>query len=253
MSGLMLAAACGGKSQTEGSRAAAGGAENAAGGAAAGGAAAGAAQCAQFNEEKPRSVSVLIRNDTASTINVGQVMQSCSDAPLFELRDGSGQRLDAPGFCRVPCESQMSDNPSAGCPAICIGPTALTLQPGESHTVMWESLFQVQTQLPKGCYPNHPDRDQPSLACDRAQRVPPGSYVFTASAGTALECSSGDPACSPCTPSAQGGCTTRQAWAGGNITVAETSVDLDASYGLSDADDPGADGALNVVEIVFKD
>jgi len=85
--------------------------------------------------------------------------------------------------------------------------------------------------------------------CMQFKKVEPGTYLFAAQAGTLLDCSSTtfNAECGPCEPVEAGGCATDGGVVGGDVLRAETTLKLDASYGV------GADASLEPtpVELVF--
>jgi hypothetical protein len=197
-------------------------------------------------------VAVLIRNQTSETLHLGAQQVDCSTPPLFHVQDAAtGNDLAEFGACRSPCDLVMQGGP-VGCPALCALPSAVTLQPGEGTSVVWSGLYPVQHTLPDECLPA--GETQP-LQCDRATQISAGAFTFTAQAGTELDCSQGPGPCGQCMPTGAGGCTTGAAVIAGTLRTAETTVDLDASYGVG-GDNVAADvavGSTIPVEIVFSD
>jgi hypothetical protein len=218
----------------------AGGAGSNAGGASAGGQ---AAICASFVDAKPLSVPVLIRNDLTFAIHLGPRMNQCAETPLFLVQDASGTLLSGPGSCRTPCESLLSGDPVGGCIATCPQLKAVTLAPGESVSIAWTGLFGIQSDLPAECVPKRSDGLVFGTQCERAQAIAPGSYTFSAQAGTTLDCSMLVPGgCDPCAPGADGGCTTPYAVVGGPTLTAQSVVEIEPAIAQNDA-----------VTLVFKD
>jgi hypothetical protein len=83
----------------------------------------------------------------------------------------------------------------------------------------------------------------------------PGRFTFVAQAGTELDCLQTTGTCAECMAQGEGGCST-SATIGGMLLTAETTVDLDASYGVGGSDVPDGVtgiGATLPVEIVFED
>jgi hypothetical protein len=134
------------------------------------------------------------------------------------------------------------------------------LAPGEGTIEIWSGLFSEQASPPKSCVPPEWQNEIPS--CDMARQIQPGTYTFSAQAGTALDCSmtTGAP-CGACMPDGKGGCTTPGVIAG-DIRSAEAVVELGPAYGVYDsAARPGnpapgagaAPGMIASVNIVFRD
>ena len=135
------------------------------------------------------------------------------------------------------------------CPIACAFPSAITLQPGESLNAPWRGLDNVTKTLPKSCRSSGD-----SVDCTVAQNVSPGTFQFSAQAGSALDCTQlGQKTCGPCEPNSSGGCTTAGAIVVGTAYSAEVTVKLDASYGVGAGNSGGTDGMTRPVQIVFKD
>lgn len=220
---LLVLAACGGKAADPGSSGVGGSASAGSSGADP------APECSSFVDDAALSIPITIVNSTKQTLYVAPRAMPCDRIPPFEIRDDTDTVLTPLGFCRTSCENQMSDNPSAGCPAICLGTFAITLEPGEGHTELWSGLSRVAATLPHGCFENHPDHAADSPECDRAQRFREGGYTFTAHAGTSLACDDSPEGCPACEPAGAGGCLTPNAVAAGRNLLAKTSTQLHAS------------------------
>jgi len=212
----------------------------------------GGADCSVFQDDAGWSVVVSVINRTSQAIHVGQQEVTCSHPPLFEVEDGTGHKLADFGACRSACADVMRQG-SVGCPAVCLFPSAVTLQPDEGTNVLWNGLDLQQTRLSEECIP----ADDPvlSTACDRAVQIMPGTFTFTAHAGTELDCLQTTGTCGDCMAQGEGGCAT-SATIGGTILSAQTTVELDASYGVGGGDVPDGVtgiGATLPIEIVFDD
>ena len=228
---LVAVIGCGGKFQTDphplGNEAGAGTGGVAAGGAGAGG---GIGVCASFVDEKPLSVRVLIRNKLNVPIHLGRRVELCSETPLFLVQDAAGKAVSDLGNCRTPCESLLDGNPIGGCIARCPYPEAVTLASGESVSLNWPGLFDVESDLPNECVPKRADGQDFGTRCSHSQQVPSGSFSFSAEAGTLLDCSyTFKNGCPECTPNAEGGCRTNFALISGARLTARTTVKLDAA------------------------
>lgn len=131
-----------------------------------------------------------------------------------------------------------------GCPLICLYPPSITLQPEERTLAHWGGYF-ASTVLPRECQRDSLLTEQ----CTQFKKVSPGTYLFAAQAGTQLDCSSttSNPECGPCEPVEAGGCATNGGVIAGDVLRAETTLKVDASYGV------GADASLDPtpVELVF--
>jgi hypothetical protein len=245
------APACGGKSFAgagDSSDVAAGGGSSHGGatmggsaGVAAGGNAQSGARCDAYVDEGAANISVRIVNETKAALYLGP-QPSCGAAPFFDVRDAADNLLPYPGVCQVTCQQLLSGAGIACLPVVCpIGPV-LTLQPGEDALQYWNGLYDEATSLVPECRPPSGE----SL-CQRVVAVKPGSFTFTATAGSGLDCSA--PFCMTCTPSNTGGCTTLGGVVSGPSYSAETKLVLDASYGLGGL----GGGMVRPVEIVFRD
>jgi len=198
------------------------------GGASTGGAGSGGADtCARFDDDLPTSVQVAISNQTSEVIYLGQEAMTCNIEPLFAVADAAGTPLPSMNFCRQPCLSLRRDG-SGGCVTICPSPTAVALQPNDVTYTTWDGLFRVQGQLPTSCVAS--SSGAPTISCDQAKRIQPGTFTFSARAGSAIDCSGST--CQPCSNSAAGGCSTPGGLITGAMHSAETTVVLDASYGV---------------------
>jgi hypothetical protein len=206
--------------------------------------------CSAFEDDLGWSVLVSIVNRTSQVIHVGQTEVTCTNPPLFVVEDDTGDPLTDLSGCRTPCDAVMDGNP-AGCPGICLFPQAVTLEPDEGTNVIWSGLRRREVRLPEQCLP----MDEPVLVstCDFAVQIEPGTFTFTAQAGTELDCLQTTGTCGECMTRGEGGCAT-SATIAGTMLSAEVTVGLDASYGVGNV----ANGAIDIgstlpVEIVFSD
>jgi hypothetical protein len=220
----------------------------------------GAAACTEHDDDSPASVIVMLINKTSKTIYLGDDMVSCGVAPLYAVADASGKGLPPVGNCRAACAELRKPEGAGGCPAICQFPSSIALLPGESHTEIWDALFDVDAALPGRCVPSDPNAA--SVSCSQAKRIVAGTYTFSARAGTTQDCSmtTAMGECAACMPDDDGGCATPGALIGGPLLNAEATATLDAGYGFSDADAsaPGARPAPGsvapaTVELIFSE
>jgi hypothetical protein len=216
--------------------------------------------CESFDDQPGSQVAVEIYNKTSAAIHVGQDMFNCGVEPPFKVVDESGAGVGAGGDCRATCQALRTSGP-VGCPAICAYPNALTLQPGEVFYTLWDARFTAEVKLPEECLPD----PGYGYTCLQARAIQPGTFTFSAKAGSSLDCSS-SPGCQPCTPTGNGGCTTSGALVGGERIEASARVLLDGSYGIYGSqpapapapDYPGNGGAdapiaYRAVQIVFSE
>jgi hypothetical protein len=206
-------------------------------------------ECAALRDDDPYYIAVSIRNDTKETLFLGTETMPCVVVPWFEVSDAEDRPLVPVGNCRGSCESAMSDNPLGGCPAICAAAQAVELRPGEVLSTAWTGQYLELVGLPKACQSD----EYPAAQCDRARSIEPGSFTFSATAGTELDCSPTGNDCPPCVRSSEGGCVTSGALIGGSVRTARTQLELDAGYGVGAGNGDGNDGALNIVEITFEE
>jgi hypothetical protein len=259
---LPWSVACGGKSNTNenddpigpGGSSNGGAAGNATGGKPTAGngtgGTAGNAECATLVDDDPLFIGINIINDSEETLFLGDQMATCAVGPLFEVRDAEDRLLTPLSDCRSSCESAMSDDPIGGCLAFCASPQATELKPGESLSTEWNGQDMQLVGLPKPCQSSK----YPTAQCDRAASIAPGTFTFSVTAGTKLDCSTTAPnGCGACMASSKGGCVTNGALLSGTLRTAETRVELDGSYGVGPSNGDGsADGAINFVEIRFQ-
>jgi len=234
----------------------------------AGGAGAGGADaCTVFDDDAPASVMVAISNLTSAPIYLGQDMVTCGVTPLFQVADADGAALPGLGDCRSPCTS-LRQQGVGGCTGICLLPSAVALQPSETLYTTWDGFFRVSGQLPAKCVP-FDSGNETTVACDQAKRIDPGSFLFSARAGSALDCSqtTGAGSCTACTPSPNGGCTTSGSLVTGPMHSTQTFVLLNESYGVyptasanpgpnagnAELPAPGGNIAQLAVELIFTE
>lgn len=204
----------------------------------------GEAECEALLDDDGYYVPVSIINDSYETLFLGQEMVTCAASPLFDVADAEGRLLTPPGQCRSSCESAMSSGPS-GCAAACLLPSTIELAPGDQISTGWAGTYIELVELPTQCQ----SAEFPSSQCDRAVAVEAGAFVFSAKAGTRIECRYPGAGCDPCTPDSSGACVTHDSLITGEIRQAEVEVELDASYGVGSGN---ADAAIRFVEIRFQ-
>lgn len=202
------------------------------------------AQCDAFADELGGpSPKLFIRNATSRVIHLGPPSAACGSFVPYSITPEGGQALSLNPFCPTLCSARMKGT-AIGCPLICVYPSSITLQPEESTVTHWGGYF-ASTALPRECR-----RDLLlTVQCTQFKQIEPGTYLFAAQAGTELDCSSttSNPECGLCEPVEAGGCATNGGVLAGDMLHAETTVKLDASYGV------GADASLDPtpVELVF--
>jgi hypothetical protein len=263
---LSTLAACGGKSNTnpgEGDGGTGAGGSGSGGSGHAGTGSGGTSVCASFDDDYAAYINVSILNQTNAPIYLGQDMVTCGITPLFAVADASGAPLPSLGDCRAPCDVVRKQG-ELGCLDNCAFPTAVALQPNEALFTTWDGLFRVAQQLPAKCV-TAAVNPGPVVSCDQAQRIEPGSFTFSARAGSALDCSqtTGQGTCSSCTPGGNGGCATPGSLVSGAMHTTQTTVVLDESFGVfakptagpsaGSADAPAGNGAqaVRTVELIF--
>jgi hypothetical protein len=203
---------------------------------------AGAAEldCSAVEDEQGGMLTIRLVNDTSAAIHLGEEEHGCfpSRGWRFIVRDGTGARLADVGVCQT-CRAATVTG-VGDCPTICLRASALTLAPGEHADLSWDGLFSTSVPLPKACAlaPAAPSE------CRKATRVQPGSYVFSALAGSSMLCDESDVACSKCQPRETGGCET-------NGALVE-SLDLEASTETTLGEGPTF-GVVDPIELVFRD
>lgn len=181
--------------------------------------------CASFDDDAETAVKIELVNKTSRTLYIGNRSISCGTTPLFNVESEHGEALTIINDCRVPCESLHSDNPSGGCAALCQQPTLLIMNPGATYPATWSGLEYVGLELPSAC-----SQSGSAGACDRAHRIRPGTFVFTAEAGTKADCANA-PECDYC-PLSRDVCGTQGGLVGGATLTATATVALDERYGV---------------------
>jgi hypothetical protein len=240
---LAILAACGGKSATAGD----GGPSNG-GTANQAGASGNGAACSSFADEVGVSIGVDLINLTSRKLYLGQPEVTCEVEPLFSVADASGAALPAPTRCRSACSSE-----SGGCVGICLYPAAFALEPGATMSTSWSGLFDVDVELPDACVVG-------AQRCQQSKRIRPGTFTFTALAGSALRCADDQGCDDGCENVAAGVCATNGVLTAGQTRTASATVPLDATFGVYDdeptppgAGAPSSDAVLARVKLVFAD
>lgn len=183
--------------------------------------------CESFDDHPPSYVAVEIYNKTMAPIHLGQEEVNCGVSPPFVV-DQNGVPVGAGGDCRGTCQDLRTTGP-VGCPTICAYPNVLTLQPGEVFYTHWDARFTAEVTLPEQCLPNHDYGN----TCVQARAIQPGSFTFSSSAGSSVDCSPGpDGLCAACQPTGNGGCQTPSALIAGERIAASTTVVLNGAYGV---------------------
>jgi hypothetical protein len=215
------------------------------------GGAAGVAQCdaTDYEDAMGGSVPVLIINDTPKTIHIGQETAGCVNDPTFQVADSFGRTVEAPHLCESSCHMLLAKM-VIGCPPLpCIFGGVTTLQPGESMSSQWSALYREERKLPAAC-----QAKAGVETCTRIADVTPGTYYFSARAGSGVRCDNMGPdgvaSCGSCMPTGTGGCMTYGAVITPPLLEAKVEVQLDGSYGIGG---PGGGGAARAVVITFKD
>jgi len=264
---LATLAACGGKAvgvlgqaggdTQAGGTAAAGGAGNAGGTASGGSPQAGGASvaCEYYDDDAGTLVSVRLINQTSAPLYFGVRKPSCTASPLFSVKDQNGGALAPLSSCRTPCDVAAELGTQPPCLGPCFTPDAISLQPGSSYTTSWSGLYADVVDLPGRCV----SAPQGSKRCERASVIQPGTFTFSAYAGSALDCSQAPaPTCGACPPDVEP-CPIPGGLVSGELRIVSTTVQLDAEYGVFPTSRPqrepapDGDGSLRAVEIVFNE
>ncbi len=203
-------------------------------------------ECSSFDDDAEQTMEVVITNQTSQTLYVGPFEQSCGPAPLFSVHQEGRIVEYFDSYCSASC-AQVRDDGFLACPAICLFPGTIELEPGASYVIRWSGLVHEERTLPAVCSENEfgPEGD---YACYRRAQITPGFYTFSARAGTELDCAgSADPTCGACEPQGEGACVHTGPIAAGDVLTAETLVEVGVG-------DPGMpDGEVDPVEIVFTE
>lgn len=217
---------------------------NAAGAPAIGGSASAGppAMCSSFSDDTAWKLSVHIKNEKSTPIYLGsEQMAGCASERLFQVADGSRAVLPLLDSCRSSCTTVMAGG-TAVCANACAAPSTVTLAPGQTIDLPWDGLYDVDTTVPSECM--HTAVPGPT-ACVRAQKIKNGLFTFTALAGAERQCLTPG-ACSTCTPTSSGGCSTPGSLMAGTITTTNFIIALDPGESVVGADP-------QYIGLVFKD
>lgn len=218
-------------------------------GADAGGASSDSVTCESFDDDADVGVQIDVVNGSSEALYLGSKPDGCEAPALFAVQRESGPMLTKPTSCRTPCDVARVSGP-VGCPPPDCPRTLVTrLMPQQGITVTWDGLDYVARFLPEACVQS-PEGDE---QCIRAQRVEPGTFTFTAEAGTMISCSQDcDDACDP----ELGGCFVADAVIAGPRRQVSVTVSLGPSYGVHPQSEPGPTepgAGRQHVRLVFRD
>jgi hypothetical protein len=193
-----------------------------------------------YAQDPPSAIPVRITNVLPYPVVLGQSTVDCVVHRLYQVQYEDGGAL----FDSVSCGSVCSkvESGSFGCVDLCPFPSALTLQPGESHLTSFDGLDHQYVTLAGTCA-------GAGTHCLEDRSIPVANYFFTAQAGMAPDCSGTTGTCGDCVADPSGGCFTGGALVPSPSLKASTFVYLDSQYGLGRP--PGFGGALSV-ELVFE-
>jgi hypothetical protein len=145
-------------------------------------------------DDKLLAIPVLIRNDLTYSIFVGPQKDPCSE-PLFEVRDTTGRAINPQALCVPSSESHSTVDAPGGSAIACPNSHAVMIEPGKSFSTLWA--------------------------------IPPGSLIFSAKAGSALQCLTTYCFCTP--DATTGTCTSLPALVRGVPLTTQTTVLLNAN------------------------
>jgi hypothetical protein len=182
----------------------------------------GAMACSSYMDEAGYSLPVHIKNTSTKTLYLGQSEMTCQVERLFQVEDGARQVLPGLEGCHTSCQALMQTGPVA-CPLACATPTAVTLAPGQTIDVAWDGRFAVPQTLPTQCMPSS---STSPTSCVQAQQIEPALFTFIAQAGTQRQCLDPSGTC-PCTPNANGTCTSSSTLIAGTIITTEFLIKLE--------------------------
>jgi hypothetical protein len=214
-----------------------------------GGAAPSPGKCAAFDDEASWSMLIRFTNKTKRTIHLGPSSVTCSVEPLFQLADATGTVLPPLGWCDRSCWEVMTRGHGGCADDVCYASVTISLAPGQAFELPWDGLYGSPTTLLASCLRADP---QASPECTRARHVLDGLYTFLAEAGSTVDCSQTIGTCGPCSPNAEGGCTTGAALIGGEIISAKLQVELDPGFGIGRSGSQG-DWTPLPIELVFEE
>jgi hypothetical protein len=192
--------------------------------------------CDEWNDQAPlNTVTVRIRNETASPLFLGSSQQGCNGAIDLFAEDADGNGLSwrgGTGACIGTCES-LREGYTACTDECAVAPTIL-VEPGGMWEETWSGNVFAQEEMHDACY-FEAQAAQPS--CARHVVAPSGAYTFRALAWSDTpNCL--DAACM-CEPDTTGSCTMVDSWE--PLTGTPTEATGSLSY-------PGED----VVEVIFN-
>ena len=190
--------------------------------AASGSSAGGAVSCSSFTDDTGYTLPVHIKNSSSVTLYVGPQDSTCQVERLFQVEDGARHVLPSLDGCHTSCQALMQTGP-VSCPLACVVPSTVTLAPGQTIDVPWDGRFGVPQTLPQQCMPAAVAGPG---SCVQAQQIEAAPFTFIAQAGTQRTCLDPSGTC-PCTPNANGTCTSASTVITGTIITTEYFVKLE--------------------------
>jgi hypothetical protein len=201
----------------------------------------GAMACSSYMDEAGYTLPVHIKNTSTKTLYVGQSEMTCQAERLFQVEDGARHVLPSLDGCHTSCQALMQTGPVA-CPLACAAPVTIALAPGQTIDVPWDGRFAVPQTLPTQCMPSTVTSP---TSCVQAQQIDPALFTFIAQAGTQRQCLDPSGTC-PCTPSANGTCTSASTLITGTIITTEFLIKLEPG-------ETSPSGAPPYIGLEFKD
>ena len=203
-------------------------------------------KCSAFLNETGPLLTVLLRNETKIPIYVGPQTPGCGlGNRVYTVADASGIELRPPELCTPTCEDVLQNSFPLCPPVACPVSAVIMLQPGEAALQSWTAAQMESISLPAVCRPPAAGTNQ----CDRVASVMPGGFIFSAQAGTNIDCSAFGGVCGKCTSDSNGGCTTFGAVIAPPLISTQLAIMLGPSYGVGG---PGGGGMPYPIEIIFN-
>jgi hypothetical protein len=177
----------------------------------------GSGDCEEFFPKESgvpaKPVPVILRNDTATTLYLREIMDECSP-PQYEAETLAGDELRTSfGSCASTCADVA--NGQCGCFLGCGGLVVVLLAPGGSYEMAWSRRLYDSRELPSACYAV--DGCEPACFVPRTADEP---LIFRAEGYPTVTCSSNRDC--GCVPGAGGTCDIFEAAVSGTPVQAST-------------------------------
>jgi hypothetical protein len=132
-----------------------------------------------------------VTNGTDHVIYIAPEVDGCGPSTFFFLSDANGRELNYLEYCTFTCQQMLEDG-IGGCPAICLAPEAIRLEPGEVREDSWNGQYLLPTNLADACDPEGFEQ------CVQRRVADEGPYTITVRASDAITCDNGFGDCETC-------------------------------------------------------